>query len=343
MDKGSKGWTLGELATLLGGDLHGPADLFIKGPVSADSDSPDGIAFCESPEYLAQSTGVGALVLPRDLDTDKPHIKVDQPRRAFGLLLALADTPMPLVAGIHRTAIVHAGAQIDPTASVGPYAVIEDEVVVGPRTRIYPFSYIGHRCEIGADVTVYPHAVLYKDITVGDRTIIHSGVVLGADGFGFLWDGKRRIKVPQAGGVTLGNDVEIGANTAIDRATTGETRLGNGTKIDNLVQIGHNCTVGNDTVIAALTGISGSSHIGNRCIFGGQSALSDHVTIGDDITFGGRTGTSKSLSEPGIYFGAPALPIAEGMRVYTLNSKLPELFKRVKELERQLAKLEKKA
>ncbi len=329
------------LATAIGGDLHGPPDLPISGPVSADSESPDGIAFCESADYLSQSSGVGALVLPRDLESEKPHIKVDHPRLAFGMLLAMADRPLPLAPGIHPTAVVHPTAQVDPDASIGPYAVIEENVDVGPKARIFPFCYVGARCKVGEGATLYPHVVLYKDVTLGKRTIIHSGAVLGADGFGYVWDGRTRIKVPQAGAVALGDNVEIGANTTIDRATTGVTKIGNGTKLDNLVQLGHNCTIGDDTVVAGLSGISGSSHIGSRCVFGGQSALADHVKIGDDVTFGGRTATSQDITEPGAYLGVPAMPVGDGIRAMMLSTKLPELFKRVKQLERALEKLEK--
>lgn len=342
MDEGAPTWTLGWIAQLIGGDLHGPPEMPISGPVSADADAPAGIAFCESDEYLTRAARVGALVLPRDLASDKPHISVDQPRFAFGAILALADSALPIAHGIHPTAVVHTSAKVDSTASIGPYAVIEENVAVGPGARIYPFCYVGARCSIGANATLYPHVVLYKDVTIGDRSIIHSGAVIGADGFGFIWNGKKRIKVPQAGGVRLGDHVEIGANTTIDRATTGKTSIGDGTKLDNLVQIAHNCTIGDDTVIAGLAGISGSCRIGSRCVFGGQTALSDHVTVGDDVTFGGRTGTSQDILEPGAYFGAPAIPVGEGMRVYVMAPRVPELFKRVRALERALERLEKK-
>jgi UDP-3-O-[3-hydroxymyristoyl] glucosamine N-acyltransferase len=342
MDKGTQTWTLGELASLLGGDLHGPADMAISGPVTPEANDPTGIAFCESAEYLAQAVNVGALLLPRELSTDKPHISVDHPRHAFLKLLALADKPLPIAVGIHPQAVVDPSATIHETASIGPFVVIGGNVTVGAGTKIYPFCYVGERCHIGENSILHAHAVMYKDITLGDRSIIHSGSVLGADGFGFLWDGKRRIKVPQAGKLRLGDDVEIGANTTVDRATIGDTIIGNGSKLDNLVQVGHNCTIGENTVIAGLTGISGSSHIGSRCIFGGQSALSDHTRIGDDITFAGRTATSKDITTPGVYFGSPALPIGDAMRVYTLATRVPELFKRVKELEKALERLEKK-
>jgi len=341
MDEGSATWTLGQLAQILNGELHGPADMPISGPVSADAAAPQGIAFCESAEYLEKAGGVGALVLPRELTSDKPYIRVDQPRLAFGMLLHMADQPLPLAKGIHPTAVIHESAQVSPDASVGPYAVIEEHSSVDAGACIYPFVYVGARCRIGEKAKLYPHAVLYKDVTVGARSIIHSGAVLGADGFGFVWDGKTRVKVPQAGSVELGANVEIGANTTIDRATTGVTSIGDGTKLDNLVQIGHNCTIGEDTVIAGLAGISGSSHIGSRCVFGGQSALSDHVTIGDDVTFGGRTATAQDILEPGQYLGVPAMPVGEGLRAMMLAAKLPELAKRIKQLEREIEKLQK--
>lgn len=343
MDGQSAGWTLGELAAQLGGELHGPPDLKILRPVSADADDPYGIAFAESADYLqkAEASGVGALILPRSLQSTKPTIYVDHPRLVFGALLAECDRPLPIAPGIHPTAVVAEGAEVDATASVGAYAVVERGARIGASARVYPFAYVGENCLVGAGSVLYPHAVLYKDVTVGARCIVHAGAVIGADGFGFLWDGQRRVKVPHAGGVELGDHVEIGANTTVDRSMTGVTRVGTGTKLDNLVQIGHNCTIGEHTVMASFVGISGSSRIGSRCVFGGQAALSDHVTVGDDITFGGRTGASQDVLEPGAYFGTPARPVGEAMRAFALAPRLPELFQRLRKLEKALERLEK--
>jgi UDP-3-O-[3-hydroxymyristoyl] glucosamine N-acyltransferase len=337
-------WTLGELAVALGGELRGPAEMPIDGPAPADSDDPRGIGFCESEEYLdlAKGSRVGALILPRTLTIEKPHLLVDHPRTAFGRLLAMAQRPLPLREGVHPTAVVSDTALVDPSASVGPYAVVEAGAKIAAGARIFPFCYVGENCEVGEETVLYPNVVLYQDVRVGARSIVHSGVVMGGDGFGFGWDGKSRVKIPQVGGVVIGDEVEIGAGTTVDRATAGDTVLGNGTKLDNLVQIGHNVRVGESCAIAAQTGIGGSCRIGNRVVMGGQSAMSDHAAVGDDITFGGRTGTSQDLMEPGIYFGTPARPIQEAMRSYLLVPKLPELMSRLRKLEKRLAELESK-
>jgi len=226
---------------------------------------------------------------------------------------------------------------IDPSASVGAFAYVESGASIGARSRIFPFAFIGEDCEVGADVVVYPHAVLVQAVKVGDGTIIHSGAVLGADGFGFQWDGKRRLKIPQVGGLHLGDAVEIGANTCIDRATCGETVIEDGVKIDNLVQIGHNSSVKEHTVIAGHSGISGSVTIGRRNVIGGQVAMADHVELGDDIVLAGRTGVIGNLKQPGEYFGTPPMPAREGLRLLALQRRLPELFERLKELEAEVS------
>lgn len=329
---------------MLKGDLHGPPDMPIARPATADSDDPQGIAFCESDTYLAtaESRGVGALIVKRGVETAKPSIQVDSPRAAFGMLLALSARPLPIQPGIDATALVSEEADVDESACIGPYVVVERGAVIEAGARVYPFCYIGEGCSIGENAILYPNVTLYQDVEVGARTIIHSSAVLGADGFGFVWDGKRRIKIPQVGRVVIGDDAEIGAATTIDRATAGETVIGRGTKLDNLIQVGHNCRIGTDGVIAGQSGISGSCVVGDRFVMGGQSALSDHATIGDDVTFGGRTATSQDITEPGVYFGVPAGPANEMIRAFVLQPKLPELFSRLRKLEKRLEELEKK-
>lgn len=335
--------TLGEIAILVGGELVGPADLAIDAPVPTTSTNPNGITFAENAEYLAEAeaSGVGAILVPPNATPEKPHIKVAVPRQAFGALLYAFNRPMPLEATIHSTAVVSIEAIVDPSASIGPYCVVERGAVVGPRAQIFPFCYIGENCTVGEATILYPHVVLYQDVRVGKMSVIHSGAVLGADGFGFGWDGQTRLKVPQIGGIDIGDDVEIGANTTVDRATAGTTRIGDGTKIDNLVQVAHNAEIGTHSVIAGQTGIAGSTKIGNRVVMGGNVGTKDHVKIGDDVTLGGRSGVSEDLLVPGEYFGTPAMPKREAIRVFLLQAKLPDLFSRLKALEKRLNELEK--
>lgn len=336
-------WTLGELATLLQGQLEGPADLPIDHPASAEDNDPLGIAFAESLAYMAQarSSGVGAVLIDREMDPQGlPAIRVPSPRMAFGMLLTLSVRAMPLEQGVHPTAIVHPEAAIHPDANIGPYVVVERGASVGSGAKIFPFCYIGEGCSVGADTLLCPHVTLYQDVSIGDRSLIHSGVVLGADGFGFLWDGTKRIKVPQVGRVQIGDDVEIGANTTIDRATAGVTTLEDGVKLDNLIQIGHNTKIGEHTVIAGLSGISGSTTIGKRVVMGGGVGTRDHVSIADDVHLGGRSAVGNSIEQAGEYFGVPARPAGEALRSMMLMPRLPELFSRLRALEKRLEALE---
>ncbi|HWD38093.1 MAG TPA: UDP-3-O-(3-hydroxymyristoyl)glucosamine N-acyltransferase [Fimbriimonas sp.] len=346
MDSKAKGWTLAELASELGGEMRGPADLVIARPVEANGDDPHGLAFAESAEYLRTAIGsnVGAVLTKPEFDTaDKPAILAENPREAFARFLTMCLRPLPFEVGIHPTAVVSESASVSPLASVGPYAVVEALVVIEDGVRVYPGAYIGEECQLRRGATVYPHAVLYQNVEVGERSIIHSHAVIGADGFGFTWNGEKHVKIPQVGRTVIGADVEVGACTTIDRAMMGETRIGDGTKIDNQVQIGHNTQIGPHTVIAAQAGISGSCTVGARCTFAGQTAMVDHCTLGDDVTLTGRAATSADLLKPGAYRGAPALPYMEQLRYEASLRRVPDLMQRVRELEKKLEALEKQS
>jgi UDP-3-O-[3-hydroxymyristoyl] glucosamine N-acyltransferase len=341
MAKSTGGWTLSELARLLGGEFEGPADLIIRRPVPAGADDPEGIAFAESEEYFhkVEASHVGAVILGPGDRCQKPCIRVERPREAFRRLLQLCDRPMPLQGGVHPTAVVSPDATIHETASIGPYAVVEQGAIIGAGVRIFPFCYVGEDCKIGDETVIYPHASLYKNVSVGKRCIIHSGAVLGADGFGFVWDGEKQQKVPQIGAVVVGDDVEFGANSAADRATMGSTVVEGGVKIDNLVQLGHNTSVGEHSVIAGQTGIGGSTRIGKRVTMAGQVAVPDHREIADDVTLAGRSAVLDDIKEPGTYIGAPALKFGEGMKILALQLKLPDMLSRLRKVESKLKKL----
>ncbi len=329
--------TLAEVAILVGGELNGPAELEISEPVSPEVKELGGIAFAESESYLeiAEQGGAVALLLPRSLRGKKPFIHVDNPRAAFFALLQRAEQPLSLNPGVHATAIVDPTATVDPSAQVGPYAVIERGARIGAGCRVYPFAYIGENCDLGAGCAIFPHAVLYTRVRLGERVIVHAGAVLGADGFGYVWDGSKRLKVPQVGAVVIESDCEIGALTAIDRATVGETRVGPGTKIDNLVQIAHNVEIGSHCAIASQVGIAGSTKVGDRVMAGGQSGSADHMVIGNDVVLTARAAVLQSIESPGEYMGFPARPSFEAKKVLLLTLKLPELFARLKKLEKR--------
>jgi len=343
MKKDTPGWTLTELAEMLGGTVASHPHYRVKRPVPADSDDTEGIAFCESEPYLekAHVHNVGALLLPFNLSSHlKPAIHVEHPRVAFGRLLAISSRPLPIANGIHPTAVIHEEAIVDETASIGPYAVIERGAEIGAKARIFAFCYVGENCTVGDGTILYPQVVLYQDVKVGSNSIIHSGVVLGADGFGFVWTGQKQQKVPQVGRVDVGDDCEIGANTAIDRATCGVTSVGTGTKLDNLIQVGHNVSIGRDSVIAGQAAIGGSTTIGDRVTMAGQCAISDHVVITDDVTLGGSSGVGSDILTKGAYFGRPAQPASDGLRALLLSAKLPEIYSRLRALEKKMKAIE---
>jgi UDP-3-O-[3-hydroxymyristoyl] glucosamine N-acyltransferase len=326
---------------MLGAALEGPADLVIRRPCPAGDDDAEGITFAENERFLslAEDSAVAAVIVQGDLRTGKPALRAASARLAFGALLRLAARPLPLDPGIHETAIVHAEATVDPGARIGPWSVIERGATIGAEARVFPFCYVGENCEVGRGAVLYPHVVLYRDVRIGPGSVVHAGAVLGADGFGFAWDGARRRRIDQVGSVWLGEEVEIGANSCVDRATCGSTMIGTGTKVDNLVQIGHNCRIGKHGAIAAQTGLAGSATVGDRVVMGGQVAINDHTAVGNDLTLAGRTGVAQDLPDGGAYFGMPAKPAREEMRLLALQKRMPDLFDRVKRLEAEVAAL----
>lgn len=336
------GWTLEQLGRLLSADVRGPSDFLVRRPVPAGSNDAEGVTFAESPKYLEKvlESTVGAVIVDRGSpEFEKPALLVDSPRIAFFTLLAVSERRHTNAPGIHSTAVVDAGATVDSSSNIGPYAVVAADAWIGAKVEVFPFCYIGPGCRVEEGCCLMPGVVLLQDVSLGPRTIVHSGAVIGADGFGFVWDGKKRVKVPQAGGVTIGSDVEIGANTAIDRATSGVTIVEDGVKIDNLVQVGHNSKIGAHTALAALVGVAGSVTLGQRVMAGGQSGFADHTTVGDDVVLAGRTGLFGDLIEPGEYFGLPPKPIGQAMRNIALQQKLPDLVARIRALEKEVERL----
>jgi UDP-3-O-[3-hydroxymyristoyl] glucosamine N-acyltransferase len=337
---------LSELADIVGGELHGPPDFRVSRPVPAGDNDPTGITFAESPTYLAtvEATGVGAVFVGMDgAESTKPHIRCPNPREAFGRVLAMSWRDLPLSEGIHPTAIVSQDADVHPDAHIGAFCVVEAGASIGVDVRVHPFCYVGEGCRLSEGVRLYPRVTLYRDVWLGERTIVHSGAVLGADGFGYFWDGTRHRKVPQVGGVRIGDDCEIGALTAVDRATAGETRIARGVKLDNLIQVAHNVQIGADTVIASQTGIAGSSTVGARNVFGGQCGIGDHVATHDDVSLAGMTVVRRSIKESGEFLGDRPFPAGEGQRIRAALVKLPELMKRVRQLEDELEALRSRA
>ena len=272
-----------------------------------------------------------------------PLLQVDNPYLAFQKVVRQLrpDLYRPLP-GVHATAVVSPAATIGDGASVGAYCVVEAGARIGRDAVLMPGCYVGAQAAIGDGTLLYPHVVVREECLVGDRCILHAGVVLGADGFGFAFDEGRYHKVPQVGIVVVGDDVEIGANTTIDRATTDATRIGDGTKIDNLVQIGHNVVTGRHCIIVAQVGISGSTQLEDYVTIGGQAGIIGHVTLGRGAQIGAQSGVSKSVPPAARVFGTPAVAINVFKRINAYLQKLPQLFERTRALEERIAKLEQK-
>jgi UDP-3-O-[3-hydroxymyristoyl] glucosamine N-acyltransferase len=253
-------WTLSELASVLGVGLEGDGSRRVVRPVPAGTADPEGVTFADSDKYLAKalSAPIGAVIVRPGAETgDVPKLVTAQPRLAFGALLGLAQRRWPVQPGVHPTAVVADGANVAKDASVGPYCVVSEGAEVAAGAVLRAFVFVGPGCRVGARSVLEPHSVLLQDVKIGADCRVLPGSVLGADGFGFAWDGERHAKVPQAGGVVVGDRVEIGANACVDRATCGETEIAEGVKLDNMVQVAHNVKIGRHTVVASQTGFSG--------------------------------------------------------------------------------------
>jgi UDP-3-O-[3-hydroxymyristoyl] glucosamine N-acyltransferase len=337
------GFTLGRLAAALGATLEGDAGRVVTGVASLDAAGPDDIAFVGDARYrdAALSSRAGAFLVPDDLPAlPAPVLRCRSPRASLIDLLNLFHPPPPLVAGIDPSARVAADARVHPTAAVGAFAVVERGAVVGPGVRLGPLVYVGPGAEIGEASVLHPHVVIGERVRVGRRVVIHSGAVLGADGFGYVFDGGVHRKIPQVGTVLVEDDVEIGANTTIDRATLGATIVRRGTKIDNLVMVAHNVEIGPDVIIAAQAGVAGSARLGRRVMLLGQVGIADHVTVGDGAILGAQAGVAQDVPAGETLFGSPARPARQARRIWAAESELPELVRRLRALERRVQQLE---
>lgn len=332
---------LGELAARLGGDLLGDPSLAIEGINDLAAARPGQLSFLGNPRYLkaAKATQASAVLVARDFKETLPCalVRVDNPSAAFALAVAaFAPAPVAWQPGIHPTAVVDPTARLGPGVHVGPHTVIEAGAEIGGQTHLGAGCYVGHDCRIGTGCFLHPRVILRERTLLGHRVIIHSGAVLGADGFGYDFQGGRYVKIPQVGFVQVDDDCEIGANTTIDRGRFDKTWIQEGCKIDNLVMIAHNVVIGKHTVVVAQVGISGSSTLGAYNTVAGQSALVGHVKTADKVTITGWTAVTKDLTEPGVYRGAPAKPMRDSMEIEALTQRLPELYARLRELEKRV-------
>lgn len=335
--------TLSELAALTGGQFASEPSqesqaLILRGVASIGEAAPDEVTFLGNPKYapaLRTSRAAVALV-PLDFAETVPPLvlRVENPSVSFALLVDRFAPPPPTFSpGVHPSAVVAADAQIGENVSIQPGVVVEAGAVIGAGSVIGALSYIGHGAVLGADCRLHARVTVATGSQIGSRVILHSGAVVGSDGFGFEVVEGRRMKIPQAGIVQIDDDVEIGANTTIDRARFGKTWIGEGTKIDNLVQIAHNVTIGKHCVIVSQVGISGSTRIGDWVTLAGQVGIAGHLEIGSQVVVGAQSGVSKSLPASEFYIGSPAIPGKKFKEQIGMIHRLPRLTDRVRRLE----------
>jgi UDP-3-O-[3-hydroxymyristoyl] glucosamine N-acyltransferase len=335
-----------ELAELVGGKVEGDGSVSVSGVAGIDQAGPGQVTVFSDARYesFLSSTRASAVIRAGTTGCALPSIVVEKPQLAFVKVLALFArfTDAETSPGAHPKAVVDPTARIGEGVSIGPFCWVGREARIGAGTRILPGSFVGDRVIVGEDCLIYPNVTIRESCEIGDRVILHPGVVIGADGFGFAWDGERHLKIPQIGRVVVEDDVEIGANSAVDRATTAVTRVCRGTKIDNLVQVGHNCIVGKHSVLSGQTGLAGSTVLGEGVLVGGQTGFMGHINVGDGVVIGAQSGVTKSIP-PGITIsGFPAREHGLARRIHACVSRLPELFQRVRALENELASRKKR-
>lgn len=333
--------TAREISELLGGELIGDGDVVVTRLTSILSAGKGDVTFLARSTYAARARASQAsvIIVGRDWKEPLPQtlIRVENPSAAFQRLTeATAPPPVKFAPGIHPTAVIAPDATLGKGISVQPYAVIEPGAVIGDDTVIGAYVYVGHEVRIGQQCVIYPHVVIRDRCLVGSRVIMHSGVVIGADGFGYDSGPQGHKKIPQLGIVEIEDDVEIGANTTVDRARFDRTLIRQGAKLDNLVQIGHNCIVGRHSIICSQVGVSGSCVIGDFVILAGQVGLADHLNIGDGAIALAKSGLHQDVPPKGKVFGAVARPAMEEMKLEACKARLPELFSRVKQIEKRL-------
>lgn len=333
--------TMKELASFLGCALEGDGATEVSGVASPASAGAQDLIYVESPRHLdaaGASASKCAVIAPGLSLPGKVLLRAANPKLAFARAADWLIPAAPIAKDIHTSAIIAPSARIASGAAVGPNAVIEEDVHIGAGSEIGAFCYIGRGARIGEGCRLYPRVTLYAGAILADRVILHSGAVIGSDGFGYIAEGGKRWKFPQVGQVQIGNDVEIGANTTIDRGSLDRTEIHAGTKLDNLVHVGHNVVIGENTVIAAQTGISGSVVIGKNVAFGGQAGLGDHCEVEDDAIIGAQAGIlpGKIVRSGGIVWGTPARPLSKFKEQFAWLGRLPELAAKVKKLEAQV-------
>jgi len=333
--------TIDQLAALVNGRVIGNGSGVIEGAAGLAEAKGSDASFVRDAKNAAvlkelAATAAGAVIVPEGVPANgKTYIEVKSPVAAFAALLKLiaVEKEIRRPAGVHASTVIAPSAKIGKGVLIGPFCVIEEDAVIGDNAKLIAQVYVGPRSKIGPETLLYPQVTLREDVNIGARCVLHAGVVIGGDGYGFYFADGRHNKIPQVGTVVVEDDVEIGAGSAIDRATTGRTVIKKGTKLDNLVHIAHNVEVGPHALLAAQVGIAGSTKIGKGVAMGGQVGVADHANVGDGVQIGAQSGVKGDVEAGAVLFGSPAQPIQETLRQIFLIRRLPELFKFMKSLQ----------
>ncbi|HPT14784.1 MAG TPA: UDP-3-O-(3-hydroxymyristoyl)glucosamine N-acyltransferase [Bacteroidales bacterium] len=336
-----------EIAAMIGGIIEGNPEIVITKLSKIEDGEPGSLSFLANPKYepYIYTTKAAVVIIRSDFKAEQPLpcsvIKVDDPYTAIAVLLDMYSKMYKPRTGISSLAFISASAKTGKDIFIGEFVYVGENVVIADDVKIYPQVYLGDNVKVGEGTILYPGVKIYHDCEIGKNCTIHAGVVLGADGFGFApQDDNNYMKIAQIGNVIIEDNVEIGANTTIDRATMGSTTIRKGVKLDNLIQVGHNGEVGENTVIAAQTGIAGSTRVGRNCMIGGQVGFAGHISIADDVKIGAQAGVPNNVTKPGtILLGAPAIEIGRFRRSIAIFNNLEKLVQRVSELEKKLAEV----
>ena len=330
--------TVKELGHLLEGIVYGNGDVIIEETRGLEQASPNAIAFAVS-EYVEHigSSKAGAVIVEAKVPNLKiPQIVVPNAKVAFAKVLKLYNPPVVIPRSIHETAIIGENVVFGENVAIGPYCVINDNAVIGDNVTIHAYVYIGHNTRIGDECVIYAGSIIHENCSLGKRVVLRAKAVIGGEGFGFATNDGVHTHIPQVGNVILEDDVEVGCCSCIDNATMGSTIVRRGTKIDNLVHLGHNVEIGEDCFLIAQVGIAGSTKCGNHVIFAGQTGCTGHITIGDNVTFAGRTGITGNVPPNGLYAGYPMRPHKEWLKLAAYETRLPDMAKTIKQLQKEV-------
>jgi len=335
-------FTAFQIAEQLRGEVLGDGSVELTGLAPADCARSGDLTFAEKESYFTaaeQSNAAAVLVAGEFASSKKVLIRVPNARVAVAKVLPLFFPPDQHPQGIHPSATIAPSAQIDPTAHIGPNCVVAARVRLGARSVLIGGNHIGRDCQIGDDVCLFPNVVVYAKCQIGHRVAIHAGSVIGSDGYGYVFDEGRHRKVLQVGNVIIHDDVEIGANTCIDRAALGATVIGQGAKIDNLVHIAHNVVIGRHCLVMGQVGFAGSTHLGDYCVIASQSGIAGHLKLGHQATVGAKSGVMRDIPDKGTVVGIPAGPDKQIKRQWIALQQLPEMLRRMRELEKEVEQL----